>query len=191
MRRALALSVPLLLLSACSYDNGDAQRIVFDPQPVECGSQPSTPPTIDTDATLPVDPGVSTGVYVEYAAGGHWHVRTTCDTGTDKSTPSCAWDVLVFPQDGHALSNVSGEDLEPDDSLGAYEPSPAGYELLATTGSDVDGFTFDSDPGIAIKLDVLLDGTCSDSLTRVFWKGDGALHPGAPSNPLILMPSSK
>jgi hypothetical protein len=188
MRRALALSVPLLLLSACTYDNGEAHRIVFDPGPVECGTQ--TQSTIDTDATLQIDPGTGAGVYVEYAAGGHWHIRTTCDTGTDNSNPSCAWDVLVFPQDGHSLSNVTGEDLEPDDSLGTYAPSPEGYELLATTGSDVDGFTFDSDPGAGIKLDTLLGGTCTDSVRLVFWEGNGALHPGEPSNPLVLLPSS-
>jgi hypothetical protein len=101
MRRALALSIPLLLLSAaCTYDNGEAQRFVFDPPgstDIACRTEAQS--TIDTDRTIAIDAGQGAGVYIEYAAGGHWHVRTSCDS--DKQDTVCKWDVLVYP--AHAL----------------------------------------------------------------------------------------
>ncbi len=187
MRKALALSIPCLLLSAaCSYDNGDARRVVFEPnQPVECGTQAHS--TIDVGREIEVDKGTGAGVYVEYAAGGHWHIRTSCDT--DRTGASCPWDVLVAPEDKHELSNFEGEDLEANDSLQPFPDYPDTFQLAADTGSDLDGFTFDGDPGAAISLDVLLDQTCTQAVHFVFWVGDGALHSGSPSNPLILIPS--
>jgi hypothetical protein len=187
MRKALALSVPLLLLpAACTYDNGDAHRFVSEPGPsnVECGT--ATQSTIDTAAMIQVDAGQGAGVYIEYAAGGHWHVRTSCDT--DKQNTGCNWDVLVYSLDQHTLSNFVGEDLEASDSLGPYPNSADTFQLIAHTTTDIDGFTFDMDPGAALSIDALLDGTCA--LPYFFWVGNGALHPGSPSNPLTLLPSS-
>ncbi|HEY1536845.1 MAG TPA: hypothetical protein VGF76_22640, partial [Polyangiaceae bacterium] len=96
MRRALALSVPLLLLSAaCTYDNGDVQHLVLNPTgatDVACSTDVQS--TIDTDRTIGIDAGQGAGVYIEYAAGGHWHVRTSCDS--DKQNTGCNWDVLVY-----------------------------------------------------------------------------------------------
>jgi hypothetical protein len=185
MRRALVLSVPLLLLSACTYDNGDAQHLVFDPgADVVCGTAAQS--TIDVDRMIEVDAGQGAGVYVEYATGGHWHVRTSCDS--DKQSTGCNWDILVYSQDGHTLSNFVPEDLEATDSIGPYPNTPGTFQLLAHTTSDIDGFTFDTDPGAAITVDALLDQTCA--LPYFFWVGDGALHPGSPSNPLTLLPSS-
>jgi hypothetical protein len=185
MRRALALSIPLLFLpAACTYDNGDAQHFAVDPvnSDLQCGTQAQS--TIDTDATIVIDAGKGAGVYVEYGSGGHWRVRTSCDT-------KCPWDIIVTPDAGHALSNVVPEDLEPADRLYPYDDGAGSYNLVATTASDIDGFTFDSDPGAAIQLDTLLGGSCSEAEPFVFWEGDGALHPGAPSNPLTLVPSAK
>ena len=186
MRRALALSIPLLLLSAaCTYDNGDVQHVLADPgSPIECRTE--TQSTIDTDRTIGINAGQGAGVYIEYAAGGHWHVRTSCDSG--KGSTGCNWDVLVYAPDGHSLSNFVPEDLEAEDSLGPYNQSQATYELSAHTTTDLDGFTFDGDPGVAATVDAFLDNTCA--LPYFFWVGDGALHPGSPSNPLTLTPSS-
>jgi hypothetical protein len=188
MRRAFLLSVPLALFcAACTYDNGDAQRLVFDPQTsgVQCGTQATS--TIDVGAQVDVDAGQGAGVYVEYATGGHWHLRTSCDT--DKSNTSCAWDVLVYPTDStNALSNFVPENLESGDSLHPYADTSDTYQLNATTTTDLDGFTFDGNPGGAVTVDALLDGTCA--VDYFFWVGNGALHSGSPSNPLNLVPSS-
>ncbi|MEP7053102.1 MAG: hypothetical protein ABJB12_22240 [Pseudomonadota bacterium] len=186
MRSALALSIPFLFLAAaCTYDNGDAQRIIDTPEQtdptVKCGTIESS--TIDVDRQIEIEPAGGAGVYVEYAAGGHWHVRTSCDTGRGP----CAWDVLVSPDDGHVLSNLVPEALESNDSLHKYANAPGTWQLNANTSSDLDGFTFDSDPGAAVQIDALLDGTCA--VGYFYWVGDGALHSGSPSNPLILVPS--
>ena len=123
-------------------------------------------------------------MFVEYAAGGHWHIRTSCDT----TNGPCRWDVLVSPEDGHALTNVTGEALESNDSLHEYADSSS-WQLKANTTSDLDGFTFDTDPGATVQVDALLDETCTASVDFFKWVGDGALHSGSPSNPLILVPS--
>ncbi len=181
MRRALLLGVPFILLaSACSYDNGDANRILT---PSECSTNDPARSTIDVDRQIEIDAGQGAGAFIEYSAGGHWQLRTTCDTA--KTNQSCQFDILITPQDNSSISNVLPSDLEPEDTVQPFET--ASYQFLATTSSDIDGITFDSDPGAAISVDVFLDGTCAEPF--VFWIGDGALHPGEPTNPLILVPS--
>jgi hypothetical protein len=183
------LNVALLLLaSACSYDNGHVRRVhpsggAFDSS---CSSSTPAQSTIDVGRSLEdIDAGQGAGVFVKYSEGGHWQLTTSCDTLISNS--NCAWDVIVTPEDGSSIENVVASDLEPDDSLGLYAGDQLSYHLVASTGNDLDGFTFDSDPGKAVMVDVLLGDTCA--LPYVFWIGDGALHPGAPTNPLILIPS--
>lgn len=187
MRRAFFLSIPLLLSSAaCTYDNGDARR-AWDPPLEECG--PATPlqSTIDVDRQIQADPGEGAGLYIEYASGGHWQLRTTCDTL--RSGETCMWDVLVIPEQGSSIRNVVGADLEADDVLREYPNDASIYQLGAYTSSDFDTFSFDSDPGATVRVDALLENRCA--LPYVFWVGDGALHPGAPSNPIDLTPSAE
>jgi hypothetical protein len=195
MRRALFLSIPLLCLStACSYDNGDARRIPDDPPPGgagngggagDCGPEEAVQTWIDTDAQMETTPGEGAGVFVEYAKGGHWVLRTTCDTL--KNGPPCAWDIIVTPEDGRSLSNVKAQDLEGGDSVSMYPEFPRSYQLVAETADDIDGITFDTEPQTAISVDVWLDEACA--LPYVFWVGEGKLHSGAPSNPIVLIPT--
>ena len=180
--------IPLTLFSAaCTYDNGDARR-VLDEEPSTCPGNPIDPiqTAIDTDAQIETQPGRGAGVYVEYTTGGHWLLRTTCDTETN-SAP-CAWDVIVTPEDGRSISKVAPQGLEAStDSVGIYPDYPRSYQLVAETGPDVDGITFDTEPGTAIAVDSFLDGACA--LPYIFWVGDGAAHTGAPSNPIVLIPT--
>jgi len=60
---------------------------------------------------------------------------------------------------------------------------------VTETTNELDGMTFDMDPGSAITLDAVLDDQCAPEF--LFWIGDGALHTGAPSNPLTLTPSAE
>jgi hypothetical protein len=198
MRRALFLSIPLLVLStACTYDNGNARRIP-DPAPPggagnggggsgsgNCGPEEPVQTYIDVDAQIEIMPGEGAGVFVEYAKGGHWVLRTTCDTL--KNNVPCAWDIIITPEDGRSITNAKAQDLEATDSLGTYPKFPRSYQLVAETGGDVDGFTFDTEPQTAISVDVFLDDACA--LPYVFWVGDGAVHTGAPSNPIVLIPT--
>lgn len=188
MRRVLFLALPLTLFSvACTYDNGDARRIL-DEQPT-CAGNPVDPvqTEIDTDSKIEVQPGKGAGVFVEYSQGGHWLLRTTCDT--EKNDVPCDWDVIVTPEDNRSISNVQPQDLEATDSVGIYPDYPRSYQLLAQTSADVDGITFDTEPGTAIAVDAFLDGTCA--LPYFFWVGNGAAHTGSPSNPLVLIPTAE
>jgi hypothetical protein len=186
MLRGVFLGIPLVLLAtACSYDNGDAQRVSYaDPQ---C-TTPSRS-TVDTDRQLEVDAGQGAGVFIEYQTGGHWLLTTSCDTLRTNTTRTCQWDILLTPQDGDSLSNVVGSDLEADDSLLPFTDGTGSFQLLATTSGDLDSLSFDSGPGASVLVDALLDGSCA--LPYFFWIGDGGLHTGSPSNPLILTPSAE
>ena len=190
MRKAFALGIPFLFLAvACTYDNGNTHRILYDnPLPASCSTP--TQSTIDTDQTIAVDAGLGAGVFIEYASGGHYPLRTSCDTTRSNST--CSWDVIITPQDGTTISNVAGENLSGNDSVHVYSDpaqpaAPVSYQLTAQTSTEIDGVTFDIDPGAAISVDAFLDNTCA--LPFFFWVGGGALHQGSPSNPLTLTPT--
>jgi hypothetical protein len=186
MRRALFLGLPLAcFLSACTYDNGDARRILNEQSTCAESAAEPVQTFIDTNAQIETQPGRGAGVYVEYAAGGHWLVRTTCDTVNDP-TP-CTWDIVVTPEDTRSISNVVAQGLESTDSVDTFPEYPRSYQLVAETGSDIDGIAFDTEPGTTISVDAFLDGTCA--LPYFFWVGDGAAHTGSPSNPLVLIPT--
>jgi hypothetical protein len=191
MRKAFALGIPLAYLAvACTYDNGDAHRILYDSTlPASCETPSQS--TIDTNAQLVVDAGVGAGVFIEYASGGHYHLRTSCDTA--RSNTSCHWDVIITPEGNATITNPASENLSGSDSFHEY-PEPNGpanaalsYQLTAVTTTELDGVTFDIDPGAAISVDAFLDGTCA--LPFFFWRGDHAVHEGSPSNPLQLTPT--
>lgn len=187
MRRAFVLGIPLAFLAAaCSYDNGDARRVLYnDTLPASCNTPVES--AIDTDQQIAIDAGVGAGVFIEYASGGHYHVRTSCDT--TRSQLSCNWDVIISPEAGLTISNVAGENLTGADGVYPYRGDASGsYELTVQTSTEVDGVTFDVEPGAAVTVDAFLDGTCA--LPFFFWVGDGALHQGSPSNPLTVRPSS-
>jgi hypothetical protein len=138
---------------------------------------------IDADELLDVDPGVGAGAFVEYESGGTYHVTTSCDVGQGAD---CYWDIVVTPLDDAAVSSLSPVDLESDDSV--VLGSGNQLRMVAYTGSDFDGFNFQTDPGAAVELDVLLDDAAGNRY--LFWVGDGALRSGAPSNPVRLVPSA-
>jgi hypothetical protein len=189
MRSALllGLGLPLALFSAaCGYDNGDARRILNEDLPACDGPAEPVQTSIDVDAQIETQPGEGAGVYVEYTAGGHWLLRTTCDTL--KNNRSCAWDIIITPEDGRSISKVVAKDLESGvDSVSTYPNYPSSYQFVAETNGDIDGISFDTEPGTAISVDVFLDGACA--LPYFFWVGDGAAHTGSPSNPLVLIPT--
>src|SRR6185295_8574160 len=83
-------------LLACGYDN-DNDVIVEDQTPTPpAGPAPSVQNApIDTGAALDTQPGQGAGVFIEYAAGGKWHLFTSCDTV--KSGFGCIWDIIVTP----------------------------------------------------------------------------------------------
>jgi len=182
------LGIPLALLSAaCTYDNGDARRILNESSSCPDSAANPVQTWIDVDAKIETHPGEGAGVFLEYAAGGHWLLRTACDTAI-KDSQACAWDIIVTPEDGRSISNVVPDGLEGStDSVHTYPDDPRSYQLIAQTGDDLDGISFDTEPQTAISIDAFLDGSCA--LPYFFWVGDGAAHSGSPSNPLQLVPT--
>jgi hypothetical protein len=193
MRKAFLLGVPLAFLAvACTYDNGDANRALSNDYSVPAACSIPIASTVDADQQIDVKAGDGAGVFIEYASGGHYHVRTSCDTAVTGSV--CSWDIIMTPDVGKALTNVVGENLTGGDSVHTYPPpadqpnaSPS-YQLTAQTSTEIDGVTFDTDPGATVSFDAFLDGTCA--LPFFFWVGDGALHKGSPSNPVVLTPTA-
>ncbi len=187
----IRFSCPLLVVLAlpsfvaCGYgDHTSAHHDDWDYAPAPAPTDKIEEATIDTDQLLDVDPGVGAGAFVEYEAGGTYHVTTSCDV---EQSGDCYWDIVVTPLADAALLNVSPLDLESDDSVTLGAGSQA--RLVATTGSDFDGFSFQTEPGAAVQFDVLLDNAPGNRY--LFWVGDGALHSGAPSNPVNLVPSAE
>jgi hypothetical protein len=139
---------------------------------------------VDADATIPLTPGESVGLFVQYARGGHWNLSTTCDT--QSSGQSCAFDVLVSPAPGASLSGVEGQGLSRDDALELR--SDGSVRLVTATSFGTDGITFDSDPGALIEVDALLDGVDQPRLVHVV--SEGTVVEGVPTNPVDLSPSA-
>jgi len=195
MLKSFAFALPLLLLAAsCTYDNGDTHNALYDNGSSNNGSlvcNSVSQSNIDTDRMIDIDAGQGAGVFIEYASGGHYHLRTACDTA--RSNSACHWDIIIDPQTGKTISNAAGEGLTGPDTLTPY-PSPTdstaltSYHLVTETTTEVDGMTFDIDPGAAITVDAYLDNACAPEF--MFWVGDGALHQGSASNPLTVTPSS-
>ena len=187
----LCSSRPLLVLFAvplfvaCGYGDhmshhGDGYYSP-DPTPVQGTIEQAT---IDADELLDVEPGVGAGAFIEYESGGTYHVTTSCDVGQGGA---CVWDIVVTPLADAPLLSVSPLDLESDDSVTLGSGNQARF--VARTGTDFDGFSFQTEPGAAIELDALLDDGAANRF--LFWVGDGALHSGAPSNPIDLVPSAE
>ena len=179
----LLLSVPSFV--ACGYgDHARDNNGCYGPGNGSYAASTSVEQaTIDTDQALDVDPGAGAGAFIEYDTGGTYHVSTSCDVA--QGNP-CYWDILVTPLNCAAIQNVAAVDLESDDSVSVDAGNQV--HLVAYTDKDFDGFTLQTDPGAGIELDALLDNGAANRY--LFWVGDGALHTGAPSNPVDLLPSS-
>jgi hypothetical protein len=177
--------VSLPLFAACGYGDHTHGGGYYDgSQNPPTSSATIEESTIDADSPLDIEAGAGAGVFVEYESGGVYHVTTSCD---DTGQGACFWDVVITTLDGAVVQSVSPVDLESDDSLSFAASNQV--RLVAYTDSDFDGFTLQTDPGAAIELDALLDDVAANRY--MFWVGDGALHGGAPSNPVDLVPSSE
>ena len=173
------------LVAACGYGDHHMHDGYYDnPSQSPGPSATVEEASIDADASLDIEPGGGAGVFVEYEAGGLYHVTTSCDAA---ASGACYWDVVVTTLDRATVQSVSPVDLESDDSLSFGAGNQV--RIVAYTDQDFDGFTLQTDPGAAIQLDALLDNAPANRF--MFWVGDGALHSGAPSNPVNLVPSAE
>lgn len=198
--RILSLALFPASLFACVYENEPPRRLAPEPQPYEpadgegtTGGDPGSAPApsatspspmlveVDTDQTMTADPGQGVGVFIEYGAGGHWHVWWTCDTA--KTQKSCDFSVSATAKAGN-VTNADASQLE-----GGFmtTPNPSTVEAKVTTTNQVHGIEFDTNPGAIITVQASLGGITDGSF--LFFVQDGKVnggYPGKLTNPLQL-----
>lgn len=186
---AVAASVSLGVLPGCIIidddddDNGNQQQVVVtEPTSKPPAQPPAGPMLIDTDATLNAVPGEGVGVMVEYASGGEWKIRTTCDTNV--SAAVCIFDLTASLKAG-TFELVESDGVEGLDNLKVVEATQA--VLHAETASDTDGMRIKAAPGSILRLEVQLDGKPESRF--VYWMSGGVVNEGAPTNPVEFEPS--
>jgi hypothetical protein len=140
---------------------------------------------IDTGQTLTTDPGKGAGVFIDYAEEGHWHVYTACDSAYYGDP--CLWNVIATVPLGAAIEDATIYSAEASDGDVIYKSGNT-LELEVATWSDFDGMRFRTTPGEVVRFEVYLDGLRDPRY--IYWFGDGAIHKGAPTNPIDLKPSS-
>lgn len=169
------------------HDHGD----VGNDDPTDPGDDTTTPddPSIEQvaiqpDQVLESKPGEGVGIFVEYMAGGKWHVWTACDTFD--SGQVCAFDIFAGTSRPESLLAYGADDIEGTDAL--VDLGDGTVELIADTDSDPDGVVLELEAGTPLILEVYLDEQSAEPF--VYWVSDNVVHGGAPTNPVEFVPSA-
>lgn len=176
-------------LAACWVE---PERPYVEPAPTVVVQQP--PPAdpvpekvdIQTGETMQAEPGQGAGVFVEYQGGGEWRLWTVCDTAVTGA--SCTYALTLTPEVGATLSEPRLE--EGTDSNDLVTPLSGGQlSVRFSTRLERDGVVVHMEPpGAALQVRATLDG---DADPRIFyWIGPTVLNNGAPTDPLIFVPTS-
>jgi hypothetical protein len=146
---------------------------------------------IDSGGQVQLEPGSGIGVGIAYVEGGQWSLTTACDT-TQSGEP-CTFDIIVSTDEDAPITAFGGEALEDGDEVFAPDEFAVAAELV--TAEDTDGFGFSTSPGATVRVSALLYAPAvdsrfdwSDDPRFISWVGDGAVHRGAPTNPVDLTP---
>ncbi len=183
MRRTIpGATLAALWLGACVEPDASPDRHV---------SATPIPPVvdlvIDSGGQVALQPGAGIGVAVEYAEGGAWSVTTSCDTTLSGAV--CDYDLLVSTDFDSPIAGFEGLGLEGYDEL--FAPDELALQAAFETAEDADGFGFTTSPGATVRVSALLYDPVygwSDDPRVISWVGDGAVHRGAPTNPVDLTP---
>ena len=141
---------------------------------------------VDTNGTLVATPGQGIGVYVEYQAGGHWHVSWTCDTLLTNQSCDFVVDASVDPSAG-TIENAAGLAHSGTNSLNEAS-SRQQIEAVTSTTTGIDEVTFDATPGAIVTVTVQLNAPVSFFFVQNNQVNGG--YTGALTNPLLFRPSS-
>jgi len=182
----LAILAPLLLvpaLAACLIGHDDHSS----PPPPAQNDQPLVV-LLDTNQTMShVTGGSGVGLFVQYAAGGHWKIRWTCDTSL--SALPCDFAVKMS---GTAIANAKSafDPTESGDTMGS--PSPSEVDVASHTTMAVDEVDFDAAPGADLKIDLSVSGLRDGAF--FFFVQNGQIDGNFPQNkltdPLVFEPSA-
>jgi hypothetical protein len=168
----------LLLTISCAVHTGG------DNEPPPTSTQPLTV-VVDTNQTMTAQGGQGVGVFVQYAAGGHWHVFWACDT--QLSGLPCDYKLTIT---GTSIANAKPSQFEQTDAL----DSATTDQLVATTHvtTGIDAVDFDATPGADMKIDLTMSGLRSGEF--FFFVENGQVNGNFPSDklsdPLIFEPST-
>ncbi len=176
-RMAVAFLIPAL--GACVYSHGDNGG-----PPPPNNTQPVTV-VVDTNQTMKAQGGQGVGVFVEYAAGGHWHVYWTCDTSL--SGLPCDFSLVMS---GKSIANPKATNFEP--STDSFQSTADGaLSVITHTTTGLDGIDFDATPGADMKIDLTVSGLRDGRFFFFVQNGqvDGNFQ-GTLSDPLIFEPST-
>ena len=130
--------------------------------------------------------GQGIGVFVEYSAGGHWHVYWACDT-TLSSAP-CSFTVAITVSD----SSISAAQTAQFSGNDAMTSTPGQISATTYTTTQVDSVDFNATPGARLTVDSAVDGLPHDG-SIFFFVQDGQVrgsYPGPLTDPLTFEPSS-
>jgi hypothetical protein len=160
-------------------------------------NQYNNPPTtplavvVDTNQTMTAPSpqgfgGQGIGVFVEYRAGGHWHVYWACDTSL--SGAPCNFTVGISVTDS-SIANATPTNFGPNDTMTS---TTSQVSAATTTTTQVDTVDFDATAGGKITLQANIPSLPSDG-SWFFFVQDGQVnggYNGPLSDPLIFEPST-
>jgi hypothetical protein len=174
---ALAGLTGLLLTISCALHHGGQN----EPQP---SGEPLTV-VVDTNQTMNAQGGQGVGIFVQYAAGGHWHVFWACDTSL--SGLPCDYKITIT---GTSIASPKAAQFEQTDALDSATPDQLVATTHVTTG--IDAVDFDAAPGTDLKIDSTMSGIRSGEF--FFFVQNGQVNGNFPSDkltdPLIFEPST-
>ena len=82
------------------------------------------------------------------------------------------------------ITDVNGTSFQGKDTIEVASDGVVHMSVETSTG--LDGMTFNGPPGAAMELEVDLGGMLEPQF--IYWVGDGVLHTGSPTDPVIFAP---
>jgi hypothetical protein len=159
---------------ACSDGRSEQPYGYGSPAPSSSTSTSTATPIlvdVDTDKTMNAAPGDGVGIFVEYAAGGQWHVWWTCDT--NKTNESCAFSIKIAAKTG-SMSNLALSGAVQGDTL--QQSDAQTLDAVTTTTSNAVDVKFNGDPGGTIEIEAAVGGV--DDSSFFFFVQDGTVNGG-------------
>jgi hypothetical protein len=149
---ALALTV---LASGCVTEGAPIVPRTA-PAPVAVPGDPDGAVYVVTNATVQTSPGNGVGYYITYEAGGHWHLRWTCDSAV--SGYACAFDGTLTVAAGSAFANLAPFQLERNDQVWYTDATQTAVGFSTTASTASDGLDVDAPAGVKVSFDLFVDG---------------------------------
>jgi hypothetical protein len=160
---------------ACSDGHSDEPYgYATTPAPSSSTGTDSTTPIlvdVDTNKTMNAAPGDGVGIFVEYGAGGQWHVWWTCDT--NKTNESCAFNIKIAAKTG-SISNLVLAGAVQGDSI--QQSDAQTIDAVTTTTSNAVDVKFAGDAGGTIEIEASIGGV--DDSSYFFFVQNGTVNGG-------------